>query len=252
MTIETIAKELRLGYIGKYWQELASDDSLSHKDYLLELLQAEYEQRLENGVKRRTKEAKFPYKKYLVDFDRAKYSEEFLPEFDELETLDFINKNENVVLIGTSGAGKTHYAIGLGINACMRGYSVLFVSVAQLISELKEAMSNLQITRFRRKFEWYDLVILDELGYVSFDKSGAELLFSLISSRNEKGSIIITTNLTFDRWSEIFHDPSLTRATVDRLTHKAHILDISRENGGRFEETLAWINERKARNSMAF
>jgi DNA replication protein DnaC len=252
MTIEAIAKELRLGYIGKYWQELASDDSLTHKEYLLELLQAEYEQRLENGVKRRTKEAKFPYKKYLVDFDRTKYSDEFLPEFEELETLEFIGKNENVVLMGTSGAGKTHYAIGLGIQACMQGYSVLFVSVAQLVSELKEAMSNLQITRFRRKFERYNLVILDELGYVSFDKSGAELLFSLISSRNEKGSIIVTTNLTFDRWAEIFHDPSLTRAAVDRLTHKAHILDISRENGGRFEETLAWIEERKARNRDDF
>jgi len=252
MTIETLAKELRLGYIAKYWQESASDDSLTHKDYLLELLQAEYDRRLENGVKRRTKEAKIPYKKYLVDFDRAKYSEEFSPEFEELETLDFIDKNENVVLMGTSGAGKTHYAIGIGINACMQGYSVLFASVAQLISELKEAMNNLQITRFRRKFERYNLVILDELGYVSFDKSGAELLFSLISSRNEKGAIIVTSNLTFDRWTEIFHDPSLTRAAVDRLTHKAHILDISRENGGRFEETLAWIEERKARNRDEF
>ena len=252
MTIEKLAKELRLGYIGKYWQELASDDSLTHKDYLLELLQAEYEQRLENGIKRRTKEAKFPYKKYLVDFDRAKYSEEFLPEFEELETLDFINKNENVLLMGTSGAGKTHYAIGLGIQACMQGYSVLFASVAQLIAELKEAMSNLQITRLRHKFERHDLVILDELGYVSFDKSGAEMLFSLISSRNEKGSIIVTSNLAFDRWVEVFHDPSLTCATVDRLTHKAHILDISRENGGRFEETLAWMEERKARNRDEF
>jgi len=252
MTIEQIAKELRLGYIGKYWRELASDDSLTHEQYLLELLQAEYEQRLENGVKRRIKEAKFPYKKYLVDFDRTKYSEEFLPEFDELETLDFINKNENIILLGTPSAGKTHYSIALGIKACMQGYSVLYASVAQLIAELKEAMSSMQITRFRRNFERFNLVILDELGYVSFDKSGAELLFSLISSRNEKGSIIITSNLTFDRWVEVFHDPSLTRATVDRLTHKAHILDISRENGGRFEETMAWIEERKARNSVEF
>ena len=252
MTIETIARELRLSHIGKHWRELASDNSLTHEQYLFELLQDEYEKRLDNGVKRRTKEAKFPYKRYLVDFDRTKYSEEFLPEFEELETLDFINKNENIILIGTSGAGKTHYAIALGIQACRQGYSVLFTSVALLISELKEAMSSLQITRFRRSFERYNLVILDELGYVSFDKSGAELLFSLISSRNEKGPIIVTSNLTFDRWAEVFHDPSLTRAAVDRLTHKAHILDISRENGGRFEETMAWIEERKARNKADF
>ena len=252
MTIENLAKELRLSYIGKHWRELASDDNLTHKDYLFELLQAEYDIRLENGVKRRIKEAKFPYKKYLVDFDRAKYSNEFLPEFNELETLEFINKNENVVLLGTSGAGKTHYAIALGMAACMQGYSVLYTSVVQLISELKEAMNNLQITRFRHKFERFDLVILDELGYVSFDKSSAELLFSLISSRNEKGSIVVTSNLVFDRWIEIFHDPSLTRATVDRLTHKSHILDISREGGGRFEETLEWLSMRKARNSAEF
>jgi DNA replication protein DnaC len=252
VTIPQIAKELRLGYIGKHWRELASDDSLTHEEYLFELLEAEYEQRLENGVKRRTKEAKFPYKKFLEDFDRTKYTEEFLPEFEELETLEFINKNENIVLLGTPSAGKTHYSIALGYKACMMGYSVLYASVAQLIAELKEAMSSLQITRFRRNFERYDLVILDEPGYVSFDKPGAELLFSLISSRNEKGSIIVTTNLTFDRWIEVFHDPSLTRAAVDRLTHKAHILDISRENGGRFEETVAWMEERKARNNADF
>ena len=83
------------------------------------------------------------------------------------------------------------------------------------------------------------------MGYISFDKAGAELLFNLISSRNDKGSIIVTTNLTFDRWAETFHDPTLTAATVDRLTHKGHILDISREVGGRFEETVNWIEERK-------
>jgi DNA replication protein DnaC len=272
VTIEKIAKELRLSYVGKHWHELASDGSVTHEQYLFELLRAEYEQRLENGVKRRIKEAKFPYKKYLVDFDRTKYSTEFLPEFEELETLDFIGKNENVVLLGTPSAGKTHYSIALGIKACMTGHSVLYASVAQLIAELKEArnfclrqkrckhrpcspgslMSNMQITRFRRNFERFSLVILDELGYVSFDKPGAELLFSLISSRNEKGSIIVTSNLTFDRWIEVFHDPALTRATVDRLTHKAHILDISREGGGRFEETLAWLEERKARNNNEF
>jgi DNA replication protein DnaC len=252
MNIETFAKELRLGYIGKNWRELASDGGLTHEEYLFELLQSEYEQRLENGVKRRLKEAKFPYKKYLVDFDRSKYSPEFLPEFDELETLDFIDKNENIILLGTPSAGKTHYSIALGIKACMMGYSVYYAGVAQIISEIKEVMSNLQITRFRRKFERFDLVILDELGYVSFDKTGSELLFDLVSARNENGSIIVTSNLTFDRWGEVFHDPSLTKATTDRLTHKAHILDISREGGGRFEETLAWMEERKARNKQDF
>jgi len=248
--IAQLCTELKLAYTKQHWHELASDTSLTHEEYLLELLTHEYENRLNNGITRRIKKAKFPYKKYLVDFDKTKYSEEFEPEFVELETLDFIDKNENIILIGTPGAGKTHYSIALGISACMAGKSVLFANVSNLIIELKEAMSNLQISRFRQKFERYSLVILDELGYVTFDKSSAELLFSLISSRNDKGSIIVTSNLTFDRWEEVFHDPTLTAAAVDRLAHKGHILDISREKGGRFEETMAWLGSKSESNNQ--
>ena len=243
--IVELAAKLHLPYIRQNWHELASDTSLTHEEYLLELLTSEHEKRVENGIARRTKEAKFPYKKYLEDFDHNKYDSTFLPEFMELETLGFIGKNENVILLGTAGAGKTHYSIALGMKACMTGHSVLYASVANLITELKEAMSQQQITRFRKRFERFDLVILDELGYISFDKAGSELLFNLISSRNDKGSIIVTSNLTFDRWEEIFHDPALTAAVVDRLTHRGHILDISRENGGRFEDTMLWIQNRK-------
>jgi len=245
MNIAQLAAELRLSYIRYHYQDVLKDQSLTPEKALHQLLCAEYATRLENGIARRIKEAKFPYKKYLVDFDRTKYSEVFLPEFEELEALDFISKNENIILIGTTGAGKTHYSIALGVAACMAGKSVLFANVANLVTELKETMSRQQITWFRRKFERYSLVILDELGYISFDKAGAELLFNLISSRNDKGSIIVTSNLTFDRWEEVFHDPTLTAAAVDRLAHKGHILDISREKGGRFEETLAWIESRK-------
>ena len=109
-------------------------------------------------------------------------------------------------------------------------------------------MSSLQISRFRQKFESYPLVILDEPGYASFYKPSAGLLFNLISSRNDKGSIIVTSNLTFGRWEEVSHDPTLTAAAVDRLAHKGHIPDISRENGGRFEETMAWLNGKNIQN----
>jgi len=250
--ITKLCAELKLAHSKNTWYELASDTSLTHEEYLLHLLTAEYENRLNNGIARRIKEAKFPFKKYLCDFDKSKYSEEFLPEFEELETLNFINNNENIILIGTPGAGKTHYSIALGIAACMAGESVYFANVSNLVIELKEAMSNLQIGRFRQKFERYSLVILDELGYVSFDKSSAELLFNLISSRNDKGSIIVTSNLIFDRWEEVFHDPTLTAAAVDRLAHKAHILDISRDKGGRFEETVAWLNNKSVSDNYAF
>jgi len=247
MNSTELANLLRLPYIRDNWRQLADEAKAMKQDYaafLENLLDCEWRQRLSNGQARRIKEAKFPYKKYLVDFKRDKYDDVFLPKFDELETLRFVDNKENIILLGTSGAGKTHYAIALGISACMNGYSVLFATVPNLIVELKETLSNNQMSTFRKRFETYNLVILDELGYVSMDKMGCEMLFNLISSRNDKGSIVVTSNLTFDRWEEVFKDPTLTGALIDRLAHKAHVLDISREKGGRFEETLAWLEGR--------
>jgi DNA replication protein DnaC len=235
-----------LPYAKRNWQLLVDEARHTKQDYaafLGNLLDSEWHLRLENGQARRIKEAKFPLKKYLVDFKRDKYDEVFLPKFDELETLSFIHNKENIILIGTSGAGKTHYATALGIAACMKGHSVLFATVPNLIIELKEAMHTNKLSSYRKRFEKYDLVILDELGYVSMDKTGCETLFNLISSRNEKGSIIATSNLSFDRWEEVFKDPTLTGALIDRLAHKAHVMDISREKGGRFEETIAWLEK---------
>ena len=244
MKIPELCKHLKLSYIRDNYGQMiieANQTGQSIEEFLESLLYSEWQRRCENGQQRKIREAKFPIKKYLCDFDRNKYDVAFKPKFQELETLKFIDNKENIILIGTPGAGKTHYAIALGIAACMSGKSVLFASIPNLIIELKEAMSKNQITLFRRKFESYSLVVLDELGYVSFDKAGCEMLFNLLSSRNDKGSIIITTNLTFERWQEVFSDPTLTGAMIDRLAHKAHILDISREKGGRYEETLEWL-----------
>jgi len=248
MSITELAGNLKLPYIRNNWQQLIDEARHTQQDYtsfLENLLDGEWQQRMSNGQARRIQEAKFPLKKYLVDFNRTKYDEVFLPKFNELETLAFIKNKENIILIGTPGAGKTHYSIALGIAACMKGFNVLFAIVPNLIVELKETMSNNQLSNYRRRFEKYDLVILDELGYVSLDKSGYEMLFNLISSRNDKGSTIVTTNLTFDRWEEVFKDPTLTGALIDRLAHKAHVLDISRDKGGRFEETIAWLEDSK-------
>lgn len=248
MNITELCYNLRLPYAKEHWQQLLDEARHTKQDYetfLENLLDSEWRLRLENGQARRIKEAKFPLKKYLCDFKRDKYDTVFLPKFEELETLAFIPNKENIILLGTSGAGKTHYAIALGIAACMKGYNVLFATVPNLIVDLKETMSNNGLSNYRKRFEKYDLVILDELGYVSMDKTGCEMLFNLISSRNDKGSIVVTSNLTFDRWEEVFKDPTLTGALVDRLAHKAHILDISRDKGGRFEETIAWLEDPK-------
>ena len=246
--IQDLSFQLRLSYIRDNAETLiveARQTQLDYADFLQNLLLLEVERRTENGITRRIKDARFPVKKYLVDFDKDKYDKAFAPKFKELETLEFIENKENIILIGTPGAGKTHYATALGIAACMKGKSVLFATVPNLIIELKEAMSQNQLGIYRRKFERYNLVILDELGYVSFDKAGCELLFNLLSNRHDKGSIIITTNLTFEHWENLFKDPVLTGAIIDRLAHKAHVLDISREQGGRFEETIAWMTNKQ-------
>jgi DNA replication protein DnaC len=226
------------------WQKVVDEarkSKLDYAEFLENLLDSEWLIRLDKLQQRRIKAAGFPVKKYLADFDRSKYDDVFVPKFEALDTLEFIQNKENIILLGTSGAGKTHYASALGMEACMRGQSVLFAHVPNLVIELKEASGKNQMSSFRKRFERYDLVILDELGYVSMDKTGCDTLFNLISSRNDRGSIIVTSNLGFPRWEEIFKDPTLTEALIDRLAYKAHVLDISRDKGGRLEETLAWL-----------
>ena len=248
MGISDLAFELKLPYTRSNSEMLideANHTKMSYREFLETLLEREVLLRKENGIKNRLRTAKFHVKKYLEDFERTKYTSEIRTKFDELETLNFIKNKENIILIGSPGCGKSHYGTALGIKACMEGMSVLFISVPNLIIELKEAMNLNQLNAYKRKFEKYHLVILDELGYISFDKEGCEILFNLLSNRNDKGSIIITTNLTFDRWEEIFKDPIITGAIVDRLAYKAHIMDMSRDTSYRYEETITWINNNK-------
>ncbi|GAB1475218.1 IS21-like element helper ATPase IstB [Bacillota bacterium] len=245
MKIKEMATVLKLSYIREYHNLLideATHLALGYEDFLSMTLERELLKRKENGVHRRIRDARFSVKKYLEDFEKEKYEPEIRNKFSELETMRFIRNKENIILIGTPGSGKTHYGTALGIKACIEGEKVLFVSIPNLVIELKEAMSLNQITSYKKKFEKYDLVILDELGYISFDKEGCEILFNLLSNRNDKGSIIITTNLTFDRWDEVFKDTMLTGAIVDRLAHKSHILDMSRDSY-RLEETVNWLQE---------
>lgn len=239
-------KILKMAYIYNNFEEELKEARAQKKDsitFLNDILEKEVRQRKENTIKKRLQIAKFPYKKYLEDFDRSLYKPDIINEFDNLDSLEFIDNKENIILIGTPGSGKTHYAIGIGIKACLANKSVLFCSVPNLIIEMREAMSKNSFTSFRTKFIKYDLVILDELGYSSFDKASCESLFNLLSNRRDQGSVIVTTNLSFDRWEEVFHDPMLTGALVDRLAYKAHVLDVSREVSHRYEETVTWKKE---------
>ena len=243
MDIKEMAIELKLAYLREYSNDLLKEAKQLNMDletFLSTFLERELARRKDNGINRRIRSAKFVNKKFIEDFEKSKYSAEIQSKFKQFETLDVVDNKENIILMGTPGSGKTHYATALGIKACMAGKNVLFKSVPNLVIELQESMSRNQITMYKRKFEKSDLVILDELGYVSFDKTGCEILFNLLSSRNDKGSIILTTNLAFERWEEIFKDTMLTGAIVDRLAHRAHILDMSRDISYRMEDTIAW------------
>jgi DNA replication protein DnaC len=245
-TIEQLSKELKLSYIKMNYPNLIKEAKQLNQEFevfLNEILYKERNHRRSNGVKQRIRDARFPLKKYLEDFQVKRFPDPIKQKFKEIETLDFIRQKENIILMSNPGMGKTHYAIALGIKACLENMKVLFISVPNLVIELKEAMSQNQITLYKRKFEKFDLVILDELGYVSFDKEGSEILFNLISNRITSGSMIITTNLLFDRWEEIFKDPILTTALVDRLTYKSHLLNMSGDSY-RVEETIKWMKNK--------
>jgi DNA replication protein DnaC len=252
MSIKENAQELLLAYISRNYAlhvEEAANTGMPHDEFLDELLLREVEQRKENRLRKRISSAKFPYKKLLVDFDRKIYGKKTEALIGSLATLGFIDNGENIILIGNPGVGKSHLAVALGIEACMRDKRVMFAKVPNLLTDIREAMSSSQLAAYRKRFEKYDLVILDELGYVSFDKEGGEMLFNLLSGRNDAGSIIITTNLVFERWEEVFKDPILTGALVDRMAHKSYVVDMSGESY-RIKETKDWLEKNMGQNSI--
>lgn len=242
--IEKLAHRLKLSHIkSNYKQSIneALDSNASYEDFLKIILTDEVNVREKNGINRRIRTARFPYIKYLSDLKLEYFPIEVSNQIRELQSLRFLDEGRNVILVGNPGVGKTHTAIGLGIQATMKMKNVLYITVPNLITELKESMTLNQLSNYKKRFITYDLVILDELGYIGFDKEGSELLFNLLSMRNETKSIIITTNLTFNRWEEIFIDPTLTAAMVDRIAHKATVINIKGDSY-RIKETKEWLN----------
>lgn len=234
---------LKLSGIRASFQEAltaAAEQELSYDAYLLTLLHKEAEVRQDKRKQSRLRLAGFPYKKFVEDLDTTALPADARKKLPVLRTLEFIPSGQNVILAGNPGTGKTHLAIGLGIAACLADYKVLFTTVPTLITQLQESRSTHRLRAYQNKFEKYDLVICDEFGYISFDKAGAELLFTHLSLRAGRKATIITTNLTFDRWQELFGDPVLTAALVDRLTHKAYCVNMTGDSY-RLKETEAWL-----------
>ena len=201
-----------------------------HVHYLLRLCELELIERERRMIERRIKAAKFPATKSLDSFDFM-----VIPSLNkaltmELARCEFIDRRENVIALGPSGTGKTHVALGLGLAACQKGRKVGFTTAAVLVHELMEAVDDRRLQRLQKSLATHDLLIIDELGFVPLSKTGAELLFEVISQRYERGSIIITSNLPFDEWTEVFGSERLTGAILDRLTHHVHILEMNGES----------------------
>jgi len=213
-----------------------------YEELLKDIFVEAYDVRKENGRKNRIRNARFPYKKHLDELRVEYLPKDAQNKFKELRTLNFIEEGRNIILAGNPGTGKTHLAIGLGINACNKGHKVFFSTAASLINELKETRSEKKLHTFEKRFEKYDLIIVDELGYISFDKEGSELLFTFLSLRAERKSTIMTTNLSFDRWNEIFNDAVLTAALIDRMTHNSYVINMNGDSY-RIKETMEWMNK---------
>ena len=228
--IDELSRTLHLPAFRREYEQQASqalEESLSYEAFLLRLMELESQTREENRRKSQVRQAGFVQYKYMHDLSREDLPADAAAKLPQLEKLDFIKSGQNLILSGNPGTGKTHLATALGIKACQEGYKVLFTSVSRLLTQIRESRSQRTLRTLENRFEKFDLVICDEFGYVSFDKEGAEMLFSHLSLRCGRKSTIITTNLSFERWNEIFGDTVLTAAMVDRLTHRALMVNMS-------------------------
>lgn len=222
----------------------ATDAGVGYDEFLIDLTNMEIESRAASRLKRRIREARFPLIKPLETFDLQAAPELDIRLFRELTTCEFIKEYRNVIFLGSSGTGKTHMATALGLEACKNNFRVRFVTCYGLVNELIEAHEERALQRLLNRYSRYDLLILDELGYIPFSKEGAELLFQVLAERYEKGSVMLTTNLGFADWTKVFGDQTMTAALLDRLTHKARIVNCSWQSY-RLKQSLESRNARK-------
>ena len=202
----------------------------SHLVYLAEVLSAETDERAERRRLRRIREARFPRQKHLGEFDTAASGAVDAKVLSLLASCSFLDKGEPIVLLGDSGTGKSHLLIGLGTAACEKGHSVRYVTAAQLVNELAEAAHERRLSRLVARYGRLELLLVDELGYVQLDARGAELLFQILTEREERSSVAVASNLPFSEWGQVVTDARLVAAIVDRLTFRAHIIETGTES----------------------
>jgi DNA replication protein DnaC len=231
--VEAHARELHLPAIRARFRALAAEAAREQQTplaYLGALLEAEVAERSERRERRRLLDARFPLVKRLDEFQFADNPKVPQATIAALAEGSWIDDRESVIFVGESGTGKTMLATGLAVCACQQGRRVRFTTLAALATELQEADSRKELARVVGRYARTELVVLDELGYLALPEGAAELVFQVISERNERGSLIVTTNLPFGEWTKVFPDPRLAKAVVDRITHKAHIIDTGTES----------------------
>jgi len=246
--VEAHARELHLPAIRARFRQLAAEATREQQTplaYLAALLDAEVTERSERRERRRLLDARFPLIKRLEEFRFADNPNVPQATIAALAQGAWIDDRESVILIGESGTGKTMLATALAVCACQQGRRVRFTTLAGLATELQEADSRRELARVVGRYTRTELVVLDELGYLGLPEGAAELVFQVISERNERGSLIITTNLPFGDWTKVFPDARLAKAVVDRITHKAHIIDTGTQSW-RFRHGLDRKNRRQA------
>ena len=239
LLLKSYLKRLRLPSIAANYEKIARESMAGKKDYvdyLKVLMEQEVVNREANALRHRLSDARFPIIKELDTFDFASVEDINQQAVLLLANSDYIERRENIIFIGSAGVGKTHLATALGVAACKKNKRVKFYTAAGLISELLESRENHSFSRLQARLHKFDLIVLDELGYIPFTAGGGELLFQFCSERYERGSLIITTNLEFGAWAEVFGNERMTAALLDRLTHRCHIIQIKGESY-RFKES---------------
>jgi DNA replication protein DnaC len=222
------------------FEKLAREAAAANEDYeqyLLRLTELEVSARVSNAIATRIRGAGFKVLKDLDTFDFTALTQLSKPKILELARGEWLDKHANVCLIGSPGTGKTHLATALGVSACRAGKRVRFFTAATLVTRLEEAQKQYQLDRLRTQLDKVDLLICDELGYLSFSQAGAELLFQVFGDRYERRSLLVTSNLPFAEWSKVFPGERMTAALLDRLTHNCHIFEMNGESF-RFRESM--------------